>query len=71
MSPTHPDKLLDSKWSAVAPVAGERHFVVVALVRDEQRRVSHVVLEAVLSGRRTQIDRHALKDERVWQIGWV
>ena len=41
MNRLNPDKLLQSKWTAVTPKNRERHFIVTRLIRDEQDE--HVV----------------------------
>lgn len=66
----NPEKLLLSKWTALAPQNREKHFLVTRLVRDEQERVIGCALEAVLSRREQQIDWRQLKDPAVWQPGW-
>lgn len=66
----NPDKLLLSKWTAVAPQNRERHFLVSRLLRDEAERVVGCELEAVLTRRVQCLDWRALQDEAVWQQGW-
>lgn len=66
----NPDKLLLSKWTAVAPQHRERHFLVSRLLRDEAERVIGCELEAVLTRRVQSLDWRALQDEAVWQQGW-
>lgn len=66
----NPNKLLLSKWTAVAPLNRERHFLVSKLLRDELENVTGCVLEAVLTQRTQQMDWQLLKDESRWQQGW-
>lgn len=66
----NPEKLLLSKWTAVAPQRKEKHFLVTALLRDEAETVIGCVLEAVLSRREASIDWRELQDEAAWQQGW-
>jgi len=67
MNPIRPDKLLQSKWTALAPLNKERHFMVVKLVDIAHQRCQ---IEAVLTKKRYIIDWHDLTDSSVWQIGW-
>lgn len=66
----NPDKLLLSKWTAIAPVRKEKHFLVTRLLRDDAERVTHCVLEAVLTRREQTLDWTALQDDVQWQLGW-
>ena len=66
----NPDKLLNSKWTAVNPVNGERHFIVVALLRDNLERITGCELEAVINRKRYVMDWQLLKEKSAWQIGW-
>ncbi|RJS93255.1 TIGR02450 family Trp-rich protein [Salinisphaera sp. Q1T1-3] len=70
MTDVHPNKLQNSKWTAVKPTHRERHFVVVDIVRDARQRVIDVVLEAVLTRRRYTRPWQDLKDGDTWQPGW-
>ncbi|MAX32018.1 MAG: TIGR02450 family Trp-rich protein [Halomonadaceae bacterium] len=66
----NPDKLQQSKWTAVAPKHKEKHFMVTKLVRDEEEKVVQVVLEAVLTRRELTLPWQALKDDETWRMGW-
>ena len=66
----NPAKLLNSKWTARDPVDGERHFIVVELVRDEHDRIIGCELEAVINRRRMDYDWRDLRDETRWSMGW-
>jgi tryptophan-rich hypothetical protein len=66
----NPDKLLLSKWTAVAPQNRERHFLVSRLLRDEADRVIGCELQAVLTRRVQSLDWRALQNEAIWQQGW-
>ena len=46
MNTINPDKLQHSKWTAARPEAGEKHFIVVDLLRDDNENVAQAVLEA-------------------------
>lgn len=65
--PRHPDRLVGTKWSAVAPVEPrERHWVVV----EWSPRAGEVTLEAVLTTRRVRLAWRALRDRAAWVPGW-
>ncbi|MFN3586374.1 MAG: TIGR02450 family Trp-rich protein [Moraxellaceae bacterium] len=68
----NPRKLLESKWTAVRPVAGERHFVVVRVPPADAppEQQARVEIEAVLTRRREWIAHAALRDASCWQMGW-
>jgi tryptophan-rich hypothetical protein len=66
----NPEKLLLSKWTAVAPQHKEKHFLVTTLLRDEAETVIGCVLEAVITRREQTLDWRALQDERCWLQGW-
>jgi tryptophan-rich hypothetical protein len=66
----NPEKLLLSKWTAVAPQRKEKHFLVTTLLRDEAETVIGCVLEAVLTRREASLDWRELQDETRWRQGW-
>ncbi|MEY2771568.1 MAG: hypothetical protein RIQ38_1987 [Pseudomonadota bacterium] len=73
MNPLSPKKLLLSKWTAVQPVAKQKHFVVVRVIQPElpDAPVEWVEIEAVYSKATQTIAWRQLQDERVWRQGWV
>jgi tryptophan-rich hypothetical protein len=73
MNPIHPKKLLLSKWTAVHPVAEERHFVVTEVIEpgEPDGKVEWVDIEAVHSRRVVRIAWRQLRDAAVWRQGWV
>ena len=73
MNPLHPKKLLHGKWTAVQPVAREKHFIVTAVVEPERPGgpVEWVEIESVHSGRSRRLAWRALRDSAVWRQGWV
>ncbi|PTT75550.1 TIGR02450 family Trp-rich protein [Pelomonas sp. HMWF004] len=73
MNPLHPKKLLLSKWTAVAPVAKDKHFVVTCVVQPEVpgAPVQWVELEALFSKRVQRLAWRELRDTAVWRQGWV
>jgi len=69
----NPRKLLHSKWTACAPQQREKHFLVTALVINEEQADAapeQIVIEAVYSGREQQIHWRELLNDAVWQQGW-
>lgn len=68
-----PKKLLLSKWTAVAPVGKEKHFVVVRVIEPvlPDLRIDQVELEAVHSRRSFLLPWRALTDPAQWRQGWV
>lgn len=73
MNPLHPKKLLLSKWTAVVPVARDKHFVVIKVLEPEQpgAPVEWVELEALFSKRVQRLAWRDLRDTGVWRQGWV
>jgi tryptophan-rich hypothetical protein len=71
----NPKKLLLSKWTAVQPVAKEKHFIVTRLLQAEAgihppAPIVDVVMEAVHSGRSTTLAWRELTDMTRWRQGW-
>ncbi len=66
----NPKKLHLSKWTAVTPSHKEKHFLVIKVVFDDDRRVVECHLEAALTHRIQVIDWRELKDEQRWLPGW-
>ena len=66
-------KLLNSKWTAVAPSHKEKHFMVIGLIAPELPTtvVSLVELEAVYTKRKYTLAWQVLADEALWVQGWV
>lgn len=65
-------KLLRSKWTAVAPVNKEKHFIVTGVVaRDDPALPPEWIdIEAVHSGATRRIGWRELRDEAQWRQGW-
>jgi tryptophan-rich hypothetical protein len=72
-NPLSPKKLLLTKWTAVAPLKGEKHFVVVRIIEPVPPavRIDQVELEAVYSKRVLLLNWRELTDGSVWSQGWV
>lgn len=64
------NKLVHSKWTAVAPRDREKHFIVTRVRDAGPGAPRYCVLEAVHSRREIEIDWHELKDPARWRIGW-
>lgn len=73
MNPLHPKKLLLTKWTAVQPVARNKHFLVCKVVEPDPpgTPVEWVELEAVFSKKVTRIGWRELQDDTRWRQGWV
>ena len=68
-----PKKLLLSKWTAVKPVAKQRHFLVSRVIQSElpDAPIEQVEIEAVFSKSIQVIAWRELQNPDVWRIGWV
>jgi tryptophan-rich hypothetical protein len=68
-----PKKLLLSKWTAVKPVAKQRHFLVSRVIQSEMpdAPIEKVEIEAVFSKSIQVIAWRELQNTDVWRIGWV
>lgn len=69
----HPKKLLLSKWTAVAPVDCEKHFLVTRIVQPVviDLPIEWVEIEAIHSGAIRRIRWGELKEKERWHQGWV
>jgi tryptophan-rich hypothetical protein len=73
MNPLNPKKLLLSKWTAVKPVAKQKHFLVSRVIQpdDPADAIQLVEIEAVFSKATQVIAWRELQDQSVWRQGWV
>jgi tryptophan-rich hypothetical protein len=73
MNPLNPKKLLLTKWTAVKPVAKQKHFLVSRVIEPElpSDPILLLEIEAVFSKAVQVIAWRELKDARVWRQGWV
>ena len=73
MNPLNPKKLLLSKWTAVKPVAKQKHFLVSRVIQPEfpTHAIQLVEIEAVFSKAVQAIAWRELQDDRMWRQGWV
>ncbi len=73
MNPLNPKKLLLSKWTAVKPVAKQKHFLISRVIQpdDPGDAIQWVEIEAVFSKATQVIAWRELQDDNVWRQGWV
>ena len=73
MNPLNPKKLLLTKWTAVKPVAKQKHFLVSRVIQPEQLTdpIVSVEIEAIFSKATQVIAWRELQDDSVWLQGWV
>jgi tryptophan-rich hypothetical protein len=73
MNPLNPKKLLLTKWTAVKPVAKQKHFLVSRVIQPELPTdpIERVEIEAVFSKATQVIAWRDLQDNSVWRQGWV
>ena len=70
MNTINPNKLLNSKWTAVNPKNREKHFIVTEVEFDEEGAVIVCSIETVISKRSMPIQWQTLEDVSVWLHGW-
>jgi tryptophan-rich hypothetical protein len=73
MNPLNPKKLLLSKWTAVTPVAKQKHFLVSRVIQPELATdpIEWLEVEAVFSKATQIIAWRELRNDAVWRQGWV
>jgi tryptophan-rich hypothetical protein len=73
MNPLNPKKLLLTKWTAVTPVAKQKHFLVSRVIEPELPTdpIERVEIEAVFSKATQEIAWRELQDNSVWRQGWI
>jgi len=73
MNPLNPKKLLLTKWTAVKPIAKQKHFLVSRVIEPDLPTdpVVSVEIEAVFSKATQVIAWRELQDGSVWRQGWV
>ena len=73
MNPLNPKKLLLTKWTAVKPIAKQKHFMVSRVIQPDLPTdpIVSVEIEAVLSKATQVIAWRELQDDSVWRQGWV
>ena len=73
MNPLNAKKLLLTKWTAVKPVAKQKHFLVSKVIKPEEPSdpIELIEIEAVFSKATQIISWHELQDDSFWRQGWV
>ena len=73
MNPLNPKKLLLTKWTAVKPIAKQKHFLVSRMIQPEVETdpVVFVEIESVFSKATQIIKWRELQNDEVWRQGWV
>ena len=73
MNPLNPKKLLLTKWTAVTPIAKQKHFLVSRVIQPEQPTdpIQDVEIEAVFSKATQIVAWRELQNESIWRQGWV
>ncbi|MEY3638726.1 MAG: hypothetical protein RIR68_1859 [Pseudomonadota bacterium] len=73
MNPLNPKKLHLTKWTAVKPVAKQKHFLVSKVIKPElpNEPVEFVEIESVFSKASQVIPWRDLQNDEVWRQGWV
>lgn len=73
MNALHPKKLMLTKWTAVKPIAKNKHFLVCKVIEPELpgAAVEWVELEAVYSKNQIRLAWRELRDASQWRQGWV
>ena len=73
MNPLNPKKLLLTKWTAVKPIAKQKHFLVSRVIEPDLPTdpIASVEIEAVFSKAVQMIAWRELQDNSVWRQGWV
>ena len=73
MNLLNPKKLLLSKWTALMPVAKQKHYLVSRVIQPAapEDPIELVEIEAVFSKAKKVIPWRELQDDGVWRQGWV
>ena len=73
MNPLNPKILLLTKWTAVKPIAKQKHFLVSRMIQPEVETdpVEFVEIESVFSKATQIIKWRELQNDEVWRQGWV
>ena len=72
MNRLSPKKLLLTKWTAVNPIAKQKHFLVSKVILPEPpcEKIEFVEIEAVYSKKTTLIAWRDLTNSELWLQGW-
>ena len=68
MNPLNPKKLLLTKWTAVTPVAKQKHFLVSRVIQPalDEDQIELVEIESVFSNATQIIPWRELQNDSVW-----
>jgi tryptophan-rich hypothetical protein len=72
MNRLSPKKLLLTKWTAIKPIAKNKHFIVTKVIQPEEESniIDLIEIEAVYSKKVLQISWRDLQDDTKWLQGW-
>ncbi len=72
MNPLNPKNLLLTQWTALKPVAKQKHFLIHRVIQPEwpSDPIERVELEAVFSKATRVIAWRELQDDDDWRQGW-
>ncbi len=72
MNRLSPKKLLLTKWTAVKPIAKQKHFLVSKVILPEppSDKIEFVEIESVYSKKTTLIAWRDLTNNEIWLQGW-
>jgi len=73
MNLLNPKKLLLTKWTAVTPLAKQKHFLISRVIQPElpTDQIELVEIESVFSKAILVIPWRELQNDQVWRQGWV
>lgn len=73
MNPLNPKKLLLTKWTAVIPLAKQKHFLISRVIKPELPTdpIEFVEIESVFSKANQIIPWRDLQNDDIWRQGWV
>jgi tryptophan-rich hypothetical protein len=73
VNPLNPKKLHLTKWTAVKPVAKQKHFLVSRVIQPvlSEDPIELVKIEAVFSKAKQIIAWRDLQNDLAWRQGWV
>ena len=72
MNPLSPKKLLLTKWTAVKPIAKQKHFLISKVILPEppSEKIEWVEIEAVMTKKVSRIAWRDLSNSTLWIQGW-
>lgn len=76
MNSIQPKKLLLTKWTAVQPIAKNKHFLVSKIIKPESSdlldsAIELIELEAIFSKAVIRMRWQELRDSSLWKQGWI